>query len=147
MFFIGNLQFADYYIQCDESHIKEVSMDYEEKLIKALGKIYLEAKSKMSKEYKVNDANMEKFVKMSELSKALADKNNGVIEYVYLEESSQPAEIQIRFTNDLVFGDGKNNFDELIAILDLSDGMNISGTGLEDGSFLISFFVEKVYEE
>lgn len=122
-------------------------MDYEEKLIKALGKIYLEAKSKMSKEYKVNDANMEKFVKMSELSKALADKNNGVIEYVYLEESSQPAEIQIRFTNDLVFGDGKNNFDELIAILDLSDGMNISGTGLEDGSFLISFFVEKVYEE
>lgn len=121
-------------------------MDYKEELIKTLGRMNLERNDTISEdEYKLDDIKAAHMIKLVNYCERLTAKNGGSIENIVTKRISLPAEIQMRFPSDLIFGDGKNSVEELTSILELCDGINIGGTGLEDGSFLISFFIENLY--
>ena len=120
-------------------------MDYKAEFIKILGKNYLNLNNKITKEYSLNEKKAYKMLKLTNFCEALVSRNGGSFECIVTDKIDQPAEIQLRFVNDLVFGEETNSIEELSNALELCDGINIGGTGLEDGSFLISFFIENLY--
>ena len=122
-------------------------MDYKEKFIKIIGVEYYKKFTDEIDETKcvINPAKAEKLIGVLNYCKRLANDNNAKIEYCVTKKRNQPAELSIRFVDDLVFGSGENNLQEFISALGLCDGININGTGLPDGSFLISFFVDNLY--
>ena len=120
-------------------------MNYKEEFIKIIGKKYLERNNQITDKYVLNKEKSRKLLELIDLCEMLAEKNKGSVEYIVTDKIDQPAEIQLRFVGDLVFGEETNSLDDLSNIIDLCDGINIGGTGLEDGSFLISFFIENLY--
>lgn len=122
-------------------------MDYKEKFIKIIGAEYYKKFTEEIDEtkYVINPLKAEKLIDVLSYCQKLANDNNAKIEYCVTKIKNQPAELSVRFENDLVFGDGENNLQDFISTLSLCDGININGTGLSDGSFLISFFVDNFY--
>lgn len=122
-------------------------MDYKEKFIKIIGTEYYKKFTEEIDEtkYVINPLKAEKLIDVLNYCQKLANDNNAKIEYCVTKIKNQPAELSVRFENDLVFGDGENNLQDFISTLSLCDGININGTGLSDGSFLISFFVDNLY--
>jgi len=121
-------------------------MDYKEEFIKMLGEIYLENyDDQIDGSYQLNDPKVMQFLEIYNYCKMLAEQNGTRIERVITKKKSQPAEIEIRFTDDLVFDSNENTLCDFIDALKKCDGVNINGTGLEDGSFCISFFVTDFY--
>lgn len=128
-------------------NIQEVYMDYKENFIKIIGAEYYKKFTEEIDEtkYVVNPLKAEKLIDVLKYCQKLANDNDAKIEYCVTKSKKQPAELSIRFESDLVFGDGENNLQDFISALDSCDGININGTGLSDGSFLISFFVDNLY--
>lgn len=122
-------------------------MDYKEHFIKIIGTEYYKKFTEEIDEtqYVINPVKAEKLISVLNYCKNLANNNSAKIEYCVTKKKNQPAEVSIRFEDDLAFSNGKNNLQEFISTLGLCDGININGTGLPDGSFLISFFVENLY--
>ena len=123
-------------------------MDYKEELIKTLGRVNMQRDDVITEEnYKLDDIKAARFIKIVNYCESLTAKNGGSIENIVTKKKSLPAEVQMRFPTDLVFGEGINSVEELSSILELCDGMTVGGTGLEDGSFLVSFFIDNLYVE
>lgn len=123
-------------------------MDSQEQFIKKIAEVYYKTfgEDKIDeKSFKLDPEKARKAVEVFDYCERLANKNNGSIEYCVTKKNGLPAEVSLRLVNDLVIGDERNDLDEFTHILTLCDGINISGTGLEDGSFLISFFIENLY--
>lgn len=130
-------------------------MDYEKELndiltkkfIKIIGKAYYNnfAEEIDVSKYNLDASKAKKLIALLDYCKKLANDNDAKIEYCVTKKQNQPAELSIRFENDLIFGTGENDLEEFIKALNLCDGININGTGLPDGSFLISFFIENLY--
>lgn len=92
-----------------------------------------------------NNAKMQKIIAYSE--GVINEENGGIIEYCITSPRHKQGEIAVRFTNDFILGMNPEEIEEFSNIVKLCDGINIRGTGLEDGSFLMSFFVENLYTQ
>lgn len=118
----------------------------EEEIIKMLTRINLRRNDFVDDDkYALCEPNALRFFKLLDYCETLAAKNNGVINNILTQSVSLPAEIQLRFSGNLIFGGEENDLRELSDVLRICDGINISGTGLESGTFLVSFFVTDLY--
>ena len=124
-----------------------MSNSWKEEYFKEIGKINLERDDEINDtEYELDEKNSKKFLEVKRYCETLVEQNNGTIENIITRKKNLPAEIQLRFMSDLIIGDDTNSAEEFTNILSLCDAINIGGTGLEDGSFLISFFIKNLYK-
>lgn len=115
-------------------------------LCKDIGREVLRAREQISNDdYAVNPEQMRKFNEVSEYAEALAKDNNGTIEYRNTIPRDTIGAIAIRFVGELTFGEDSTSMKNFTKALDLCDGFNIEGTGLEDGSFIVTFYVSDVH--
>lgn len=115
-------------------------------LCKDIGREMLRAREQISNDdYAVNPEQMRKFNEVSEYAEALAKDNNGTIEYRNTIPRDTIGSIAIRFVGELTFGEDSTSMKNFTKALDLCDGFNIEGTGLEDGSFIVTFYVSDVH--
>lgn len=115
-------------------------------LCKDIGREMLRAREQISNDdYAVNPEQMRKFNEVSEYAEALAKDNNGTIEYRNTIPRDTIGAIAIRFVGELTFGEDSTSMENFTKALDLCDGFNIEGTGLEDGSFIVTFYVSDVH--
>ncbi|MBR2388992.1 MAG: hypothetical protein IKB02_09615 [Clostridia bacterium] len=115
-------------------------------LCKDIGREMLRAREQISNDdYAVNPEQMRKFNEVSEYAEALAKDNNGTIEYRNTIPRDTIGAIAIRFVGELTFGEDSTSMKNFTKALDLCDGFNIEGTGLEDGSFIVTFYVSDVH--
>lgn len=115
-------------------------------LCKDIGREMLRAREQISNDdYAVNPEQMRKFNEVSEYAEALAKDNNGTIEYRNTIPRDTVGAIAIRFVGELTFGEDSTSMKNFTKALDLCDGFNIEGTGLEDGSFIVTFYVSDVH--
>ena len=115
-------------------------------LCKDIGREVLRAREQISNDdYAVNHEQMRKFNEVSEYAEALAKDNNGTIEYRNTIPRDTIGAIAIRFVGELTFGEDSTSMKNFTKALDLCDGFNIEGTGLEDGSFIVTFYVSDVH--
>lgn len=115
-------------------------------LCKDIGREMLRAREQISNDdYAVNPEQMRKFNEVSEYAEALAKDNNGTIEYRNIIPRDTIGAIAIRFVGELTFGEDSTSMKNFTKALDLCDGFNIEGTGLEDGSFIVTFYVSDVH--
>lgn len=115
-------------------------------LCKDIGREMLRAREQISNDdYTVNPEQMRKFNEVSEYAEALAKDNNGTIEYRNTIPRDTIGAIAIRFVGELTFGEDSTSMKNFTKALDLCDGFNIEGTGLEDGSFIVTFYVSDVH--
>ncbi len=120
----------------------------EEEFNELLGEAYLEHLAKRREgNYIVDPEKASVVIQVLDYCQTLADKNEGAIEYSVVREGEEFVEIALRFANDLIIGDEKNNMKSFISTLSQCKAININGTGLEDGSFLISFFIDNPYQK
>lgn len=75
----------------------------------------------------------------------ISEENGGSIEYCVTTPKNRQGEITLRFVNDFILGMNTTDLPEFCEAVKLADGINIRGTGLEDGSILMSFFVDDLY--
>ena len=123
-------------------------MDKQEEFVKRIGEAYYKAFGNDEIDESKFNLDPEKSLKAAEVfayCENLAQKHGGTVECCVTKKRSQPAELALRFVDDLIIGDEPDSLEEFTRILTLCDGINISGTGLEDGSFLISFFIKDLY--
>lgn len=115
-------------------------------LCKDIGREMLRAREQISNDdYAVNPEQIRKFNEVSEYAEALAKDNNGTIEYRNTIPRDTIGAIAIRFVGELTFGEDSTSMKNFTKALDLCDGFNIEGTGLEDGSFIVTFYVSDVH--
>ena len=115
-------------------------------LCKDIGREVLRAREQISNDdYAVNPEQMRKFNEVSKYAEALAKDNNGTIEYRNTIPRDTIGAIAIRFVGELTFGEDSTSMKNFTKALDLCDGFNIEGTGLEDGSFIVTFYVSDVH--
>ena len=115
-------------------------------LCKDIGREVLRAREQISNDdYAANPEQMRKFNEVSEYAEALAKDNNGTIEYRNTIPRDTIGAIAIRFVGELTFGEDSTSMKNFTKALDLCDGFNIEGTGLEDGSFIVTFYVSDVH--
>ena len=115
-------------------------------LCKDIGREMLRAREQISNDdYAVNPEQMRKFNEVLEYAEALAKDNNGTIEYRNTIPRDTIGAIAIRFVGELTFGEDSTSMKNFTKALDLCDGFNIEGTGLEDGSFIVTFYVSDVH--
>ena len=115
-------------------------------LCKDIGREMLRAREQISNDdYAVNPEQMRKFNEVSEYADALAKDNNGTIEYRNTIPRDTIGAIAIRFVGELTFGEDSTSMKNFTKALDLCDGFNIEGTGLEDGSFIVTCYVADVH--
>lgn len=115
-------------------------------LCKDIGREMLRAREQISNDdYAANPEQMRKFNEVSEYAEALAKDNNGTIEYRNTIPRDTIGAIAIRFVGELTFGEDSTSMKNFTKALDLCDGFNIEGTGLEDGSFIVTFYVSDVH--
>lgn len=115
-------------------------------LCKGIGREVLRAREQISNDdYAVNPEQMRKFNEVSEYAEALAKDNNGTIEYRNTIPRDTIGAIAIRFVGELTFGEDSTSMKNFTKALDLCDGFNIEGTGLEGGSFIVTFYVSDVH--
>ena len=98
------------------------------------------------KDFRINQKKLDRFLTLYERCSALAKLKEGKIENVVTKRRNLPAQITLRFVDDLIIGDTKEEKELFLKVYSMSDAINVGSTGLEDGSFLISFFVENFYE-
>lgn len=123
-------------------------MDKQEAFVKRIGEAYYKAFGKDEideNKFKLDPEKTRKAAEVFDYCEHFAKRNGGTVECCVTKKKNQPAEVALRFVDDLIIGDEPNSLEEFTHILTLCDGINISGTGLEDGSFLISFFIENLY--
>lgn len=115
-------------------------------LCKDIGREMLRAREQISNDdYAANPEQMRKFNEVSKYAEALAKDNNGTIEYRNTIPRDTIGAIAIRFVGELTFGEDSTSMKNFTKALDLCDGFNIEGTGLEDGSFIVTFYVSDVH--
>lgn len=118
----------------------------ETELCKDIGREILKAREQISNDdYTVNPEQMRKFNDVSAYAKALAAGHNGTVEYCNTTPRDTIGAIAIRFVGELTFGESSTSMENFTKALDLCDGFNIEGTGLEDGSFIVTFYVSDVH--
>lgn len=118
----------------------------ENDLCKDIGREILKAREQISNDdYEINPEQMRKFEEVSEYAKTLAADHNGTVEYINTTPRDTIGAIAIRFIGELTFGESSTSMENFTKALDLCDGFNIEGTGLEDGSFIVTFYVSDVH--
>ena len=118
----------------------------ENDLCKDIGREILKAREQISNDdYEINTEQMRKFEEVSEYAKALAADHNGTVEYINAIPRDTIGAIAVRFVGELTFGESSTSMENFTKALDLCDGFNIEGTGLEDGSFIVTFYVSNVH--
>lgn len=115
--------------------------------IEELCKLYFEIVGDKIDEskYDINANKIDSFLEVYDYCSKIAKRKNGKVERVVTKRKNLPAQIMLRFVDDLIVGESKEEYNEFVDILTKCDAINISGTGLEDGSFLISFFIDDLY--
>ncbi len=97
-------------------------------------------------DFVIND---EKNGKMKQIVKYCEDvtksKIGSAIEYCNVVPKNKQGEIAVRFTNDFILEFASGEIEAFANAVMLADGINVRGTGLDDGSFIISFFVDDLY--
>ena len=120
--------------------------DKETELCKDIGREILIARESYSDDaFIVAPEQMLKFNKVVEYAKMLAEEHNGVVEYCNTKPRDTIGAIAVRFSGELTLGERHSEIASLIKSLNLCDGINIEGTGLEDGSFIVTFYVLDVH--
>lgn len=118
----------------------------ETELCKSIGREMLKAREQISNDdYVVNHEQMQKFVEVSKYAEALAKDNGGTIEYRNTIPRDTIGAIAIRFVGEITFGETSASMENFTQALELCDGFNLEGTGLEDGSFIVTFYVSDVH--
>lgn len=120
----------------------------EEELVKVLGREYLYyCGEKSHSSYILNEDKLIKFSNIIKYCEELVSTNNAKIELCIQEPKNETGVVSMRFYDDFILQDEGNSLKEFVNILQLCDAVNINGTGVEDGSFIIDFFVDNLYEQ
>ena len=97
-------------------------------------------------DYQVNRAQMVKFASVVDYAQRLAEQFGGEVTRVNYKPSCEIGAVAVRFDGgDLIIGEDEVSLKDLISALTNCDGMSIEGTGLEDGSFIITFYVNDIH--
>ena len=97
-----------------------------------------------SEDYIINEAQWVKYFSLVKYAKKLAKENDGTIEGVILEAPDARYEtvgVGVRLKGEITFGDASAPMESFREAVDLCDGFDIFGTGLDDGSFILSFYI------
>ena len=120
--------------------------DKETELCKDIGReIVIARESYNDDDFVVKPEQMLKFNMVADYAKRLAEEHNGVVAYCNTRPRDTIGAIAVRFVGELTLGESPIDMSGLIKNLDLCDGINIEGTGLDDGSFIITFYVLNVH--
>lgn len=115
-------------------------------LCKVIGAELLRSiKDKNDDDFIVNEENAAKFVKVEQYARDIATKKNGSVEYCNTKPSDTIGAIAIRIVGDVTFGEPITPMNEFQSAIDLCDGFLVESTGLEDASFIITFYVNDVH--
>lgn len=113
---------------------------------KFLQGILKEAYSQNDDDYQVNVVQMVKFASVVNYAQRLAEQFGGEVTRVNRKPSCELGAVAVRFDGgDLIIGEDGVSLKELVSALTNCDGVSIEGTGLEDGSFIITFYVNDIH--
>ena len=113
---------------------------------KLLQGILKEAYSQNDDDYQVNMVQMVKFASVVNYAQRLAEQFGGEVTRVNRKPSCELGAVAVRFDGgDLIIGEDGVSLNELVSALTNCDGVSIEGTGLEDGSFIITFYVNDIH--
>ena len=113
---------------------------------KFLQGILNEAYSQNDDDYQVNMVQMVKFASVVDYAQRLAEQFGGEVTRVNYKPSCELGAVAVRFYGgDLIIGEDGVSLKELVSALTNCDGVSIEGTGLEDGSFIITFYVNDIH--
>ncbi len=120
----------------------------EEEFCKLVGRAYFEKcrDGDDGKEYVVDSEKAKNVLRILDYCDAFAKRNGGKIECLVIKKRDEPVAIEMRFVDDLTIGDEENAKDEFLSVLANCKALTLSGTGLEDGSFLMSLFMDNPYQ-
>ena len=141
--------------------------EQEIELCKSIGREMLKAKNCLRNEdFIFNEEQWAKYYKVIEYAEQLASMNGGELvrllglegqerideinrlndlkQGIGREEKWELGVIGIRFKGEITFGDGSAPMEAFKNAIDLCDGFDIFGTGLDDGSFEITFYVNNL---
>lgn len=89
--------------------------------------------------------NAKRFERVKQYALNLAKKNNGKLDHITERPRCEIGAIAIRFPGEISFGEGDISMDDFKHAISECDGFNIMGTGLADGSFILTFYVDRVH--
>lgn len=122
-------------------------MTYKEiDLCKVIGAELLRSiKDKNDDDFVINEENATKFAKVDKYARDIVAKKGGSIEYCNTKPSDTIGAIAIRLVGDVTFGEPILPMQDFRDVIGLCDGFLIESTGLEDASFIVTFYVNDVH--
>lgn len=122
--------------------------DKELNLCKELGAEIVKIRKQANDEdFITNEEQMQKFSVVEAFARKLAEDHGGTIEAYNVKPSDTIGAIAIRFIGEVTFGECMLSIQEFTNVIGLCDGLRIEGTGLDDGSFIITFYVDDIHVE
>lgn len=118
-------------------------VDKEQELCKAIGREMMKAVDSLRNEdYDFNEEQWAKYRAVEEYAKTLAEQNGGTIEGTTSHQTKwSMGAVGVRFKGEITFGEQTTSMEAFRKAIELCDGFEVFGTGLDDGSFILSFYV------
>lgn len=121
-------------------------VDKEQELCKAIGREMIKAQNALRNEdFVFNPGQKEKLDKVIAYAKRLAEANGGTVMAISDEPKYECGGIKVRFVGEITFGDASASMSDFVEAVKLCDGFEVFGTGLDDGSFFLTFYVDNLH--